>query len=52
MFRSMLAGLTEEEREIFMVLFRKIARAGRVQVEKLQGRQAKTRPATPELVDS
>src|SRR5262249_52571268 len=29
LFRSMLGELTEDEQEIFMVLFRKIARAGR-----------------------
>ncbi len=34
LFRSMLSALTEDEQEIFMVLFRKIARAGRVQVQK------------------
>lgn len=33
--RSMLGALTEEEQDIFMVLFRKIARAGRSQVQKL-----------------
>jgi MarR family 2-MHQ and catechol resistance regulon transcriptional repressor len=32
LFRSMLGALTEDEQEIFMVLFRKIARAGRSQV--------------------
>src|SRR5262249_39860579 len=31
LFRSMLGALTEDEQEIFMVLFRKIARAGRAQ---------------------
>jgi DNA-binding MarR family transcriptional regulator len=35
LFRSMLAALTEDEQEIFMVLFRKIARAGRSQVHQL-----------------
>jgi DNA-binding MarR family transcriptional regulator len=35
LFRSMLTSLTEDEQEIFMVLFRKIARAGRAQVAKL-----------------
>jgi MarR family 2-MHQ and catechol resistance regulon transcriptional repressor len=35
LFRSMLGVLTEDEQEIFMVLFRKIARAGRSQVQKL-----------------
>jgi DNA-binding MarR family transcriptional regulator len=32
LFRSMLGALTEEEQEIFLVLFRKIARAGKSQV--------------------
>lgn len=32
LFRSMLGAFTEDEQEIFMVLFRKIARAGRLQV--------------------
>ena len=32
LFRSMLGALTQDEQEIFMVLFRKIARAGRSQV--------------------
>jgi MarR family 2-MHQ and catechol resistance regulon transcriptional repressor len=35
LFRSMLGALTEDEQEIFLVLFRKIARAGRSQVQKL-----------------
>jgi DNA-binding MarR family transcriptional regulator len=35
LFRSMLGALTEDEQEIFMVLFRKIARAGRSQVHKI-----------------
>jgi DNA-binding MarR family transcriptional regulator len=35
LLRGMLAPLTEDEQEIFMVLFRKIARAGRSQVQKL-----------------
>jgi MarR family 2-MHQ and catechol resistance regulon transcriptional repressor len=35
LLRSMLAALTEEEQEILLVLFRKIARAGRAQVQKL-----------------
>ena len=35
LFRSMLGALTEDEQEIFMVLFRKIARAGRFQVQTL-----------------
>jgi DNA-binding MarR family transcriptional regulator len=35
LFRSMLSALTEDEQEIFMVLFRKIARAGRSQVRHL-----------------
>jgi DNA-binding MarR family transcriptional regulator len=35
LFRSMLRALTEDEQEIFMVLFRKIARAGRSQVQKM-----------------
>jgi DNA-binding MarR family transcriptional regulator len=33
--RKMLAALTEDEQEIFMVLFRKIARSGRSQVLQL-----------------
>ena len=33
--RGMLGALTEDEQEIFMVLFRKIARSGRSQVLKL-----------------
>ena len=32
---SMLGALTEDEQEIFMVLFRKIARAGRLQVQEI-----------------
>ncbi|HYV38010.1 MAG TPA: MarR family transcriptional regulator [Gemmataceae bacterium] len=35
LFRSMLGALTEDEQEIFMVLFRKIARAGRSQVQNM-----------------
>lgn len=35
LFRSMLAALTEDEQETFMVLFRRIARAGRSQVPSL-----------------
>jgi DNA-binding MarR family transcriptional regulator len=35
LLRAMLGALTEDEQEIFMVLFRKIARAGRTQVQKL-----------------
>jgi len=35
LFRSMLGALTEDEQEIFMVLFRKIARAGRTQVQQM-----------------
>jgi MarR family 2-MHQ and catechol resistance regulon transcriptional repressor len=35
LFRSMLGALTEDEQEIFMVLFRKIARAGRTQVRQI-----------------
>lgn len=35
LFRSMLGALTEDEQEIFMVLFRKIARAGRSQVHEM-----------------
>jgi DNA-binding MarR family transcriptional regulator len=35
LLRGMLAALTEDEQEIFMVLFRKIARAGRSQVQNL-----------------
>jgi MarR family 2-MHQ and catechol resistance regulon transcriptional repressor len=34
-FRTMLGALTEDEQEIFMVLFRKIARAGKSQVLKI-----------------
>jgi MarR family 2-MHQ and catechol resistance regulon transcriptional repressor len=34
-FNSMLGALTEDEQEIFLVLFRKIARAGRSQVQHL-----------------
>jgi DNA-binding MarR family transcriptional regulator len=33
--RGMLATLNEDEQEIFMVLFRKIARAGRSEVQRL-----------------
>jgi DNA-binding MarR family transcriptional regulator len=33
--RTMLKALTEDEQEIFLVLFRKIARAGRSQVQKM-----------------
>lgn len=33
--RSMLRALSEDEQEIFLVLFRKIARAGRSQVQKI-----------------
>jgi MarR family 2-MHQ and catechol resistance regulon transcriptional repressor len=33
--RNMLAALTEEEQEILIVLFRKIARAGRSQVQRI-----------------
>ena len=35
LFRSMLGALTEDEQEIFMVLFRKIARAGRTQMRQI-----------------
>lgn len=35
LFRSMLGALTEDEQEIFMVLFRKIARAGRTQLQHI-----------------
>jgi len=35
LLRSMLGALTEDEQEIFMVLFRKIARAGRSQLQKI-----------------
>jgi DNA-binding MarR family transcriptional regulator len=35
LFRSMLRALTQDEQEIFMVLFRKIARAGRSQVHQV-----------------
>jgi DNA-binding MarR family transcriptional regulator len=35
LFRSMLGALTEDEQEIFMVLFRKIARAGRSRVQNI-----------------
>ncbi|MBL8798562.1 MAG: MarR family transcriptional regulator [Planctomycetia bacterium] len=34
LFRTMLGALTEDEQEIFMVLFRKIARAGRSQLQR------------------
>lgn len=34
LYRSMLKALTEDEQEIFMVLFRKIARAGSLQLQK------------------
>ena len=34
LFRTMLGALTEDEQEIFMVLFRKIARAGRSQLHR------------------
>lgn len=34
-FRSMLSALTEDEQDVFMELFRKIARAGRSQVRQL-----------------
>ncbi len=34
-YRSILGTLTEDEREIVLVLFRKIARAGRSQVQQL-----------------
>jgi DNA-binding MarR family transcriptional regulator len=33
-YRSMLRALSEDEQEIFMVLFRKIARAGKLQLQK------------------
>ena len=35
LLRGMLGALTEDEQEIFMVLFRKIARAGRLQVQQM-----------------
>jgi DNA-binding MarR family transcriptional regulator len=35
LFRSMLGALTHDEQEIFLVLFRKIARAGRSQVRQI-----------------
>lgn len=35
LFRTMLGALTEDEQEIFLVLFRKIARAGRSQIHKM-----------------
>jgi DNA-binding MarR family transcriptional regulator len=35
LFRSMLGALTEDEQEILLVLFRKIARAGRTQVRQM-----------------
>src|SRR4051794_8870575 len=35
LLRTMLGALTEDEQEIFMVLFRKIARAGRSQVQRM-----------------
>jgi DNA-binding MarR family transcriptional regulator len=34
-FRSMLSALTEDEQDIFMALFRKIARAGRSQARQV-----------------
>lgn len=36
LFRTMLGSLTEDEQEIFMVLFRKIARAGRAQLSTIE----------------
>jgi MarR family transcriptional regulator, 2-MHQ and catechol-resistance regulon repressor len=35
LFRTMLGALTEDEQELFMMLFRKIARAGRLQAEEI-----------------
>jgi MarR family 2-MHQ and catechol resistance regulon transcriptional repressor len=35
LFRTMLGALTADEQEIFLVLFRKIARAGRSQVRQI-----------------
>jgi hypothetical protein len=35
MLRSMLGALTDDEQEIFMVLFRKIARAAQAQAPKV-----------------
>lgn len=35
LFRSMLGALTQDEQEIFLVLFRKIARAGRSQARQI-----------------
>ena len=35
LFRTMLGALTEDEQEIFMVLFRKIARSGRLQMAQI-----------------
>jgi MarR family 2-MHQ and catechol resistance regulon transcriptional repressor len=35
LFRSMLGALTQDEQEIFLVLFRKIARAGQSQVKRI-----------------
>ena len=35
LLRGMLGALTDDEQEIFMVLFRKIARAGRLQVQTM-----------------
>jgi DNA-binding MarR family transcriptional regulator len=35
LFRTMLGALNEEEQDIFMTLFRKIARAGRLQVQEI-----------------
>jgi DNA-binding MarR family transcriptional regulator len=35
LFRTMLGALTADEQEIFLVLFRKIARAGRSQVHQI-----------------
>jgi MarR family 2-MHQ and catechol resistance regulon transcriptional repressor len=37
LLKGMLKALTEDEQEIFLILFRKIARAGRSQVQKLTG---------------
>jgi DNA-binding MarR family transcriptional regulator len=43
--RTMLEALTPDEQEIFMVLFRKIARAGRSQVQKMPRPAKPPRPA-------
>jgi DNA-binding MarR family transcriptional regulator len=47
--RAMLAELNEEEQEIYMLLMRKIARAGQSQVLKMQTRK-KAEPDAPRKV--